>query len=169
MKLRHVLLAALAASVPAGCSLLPSLSPPSHLVCPKVQLAPDLDRLAVLGANGEVLATARLGPVTSTCAEGTRSIVVKAELNLRASQNGSAAIPQLDYFFAVSDANRTVLNEAEFGWVPDTRAGGSDTHSDKMTITIPTYDPGSGGNFDVFVGFRLSPEQLQYNRQHPNG
>jgi hypothetical protein len=158
-----------AAGLLAGCDSF-SFGSKSHLACPRVRIAPDLDRIVELGAGGETVLTGKLGPVTSTCKMGERAILVDVTLTVAAARGGMApANSQLTYFFAVSDADHNVLNEGNFGWVPDLASGPSDTHQDKITVRIPTYDPASGINFDVFVGFRLTPEQLQYNRTHSAG
>jgi len=68
---------------------------------------------------------------------------------------------------AVTDRNHAVLDKAFFE-MPVTFAAGQDrvTLTDTLSgITIPRRDSKvSGGNFEILVGFEVTPAMAQFNR-----
>ena len=71
------------------------------------------------------------------------------------------------YWIAVTDRNRDVLAKQSFD-VPVSFAAGQDRVYRRETINdivIPRADVGtSGANFEVLVGFDVTPEQAEFNR-----
>lgn len=71
------------------------------------------------------------------------------------------------YWIAVTDRNRDVLAKQSFD-VPVSFAAGQDRVFRRETINdivIPRADTGtSGANFEVLVGFDVTPEQAEFNR-----
>lgn len=72
------------------------------------------------------------------------------------------------YFVTVTRRNRAVLEKEVFAVTAQFRGGDVVTVASENLggITIPRYDSSiSGANFEVLVGFELTPEQLAFNRE----
>jgi hypothetical protein len=135
------------------------------LVCPRAVIAPEIGRVSVFASGNPVpVMTGEVTGVAATCRKTDKGIVsdLKIDLVTTRAVPGTATLP---YLVAVIDANETILKENVFDVTADASNSPHEIH-DQVTVLIPTYDPKSGGNFGVLVGFKLTKDQLDYNRAH---
>lgn len=155
------------AAVLAGLSGCSWFGTDSKLVCPRAEIVAELRTITPVapGAGKPASPTGRMTQIASTCRKTDTGIVSDLKIDVTATRSAAGAV-KLPYLVGVIDANQTVLSENAYD--VDVDAGdGSRTSQEQITVTIPTYDPQSGGNFAILVGFKLSREQLDYNRAHP--
>jgi hypothetical protein len=157
--MHRLALGAVAALLVVGLSGCGWFSRDSKLVCPRAVIAPDIGTVTLLPPGSNIpSATGEITEVSSTCRKTDKGIA--SDLKIDMTISGAGTFP---YLVAVVDANETVLNEHVFTVAAD----GSRSTKEQVTVLIPTYDPQSGGNYAVLVGFKLTPDQLAYNRAHP--
>jgi hypothetical protein len=143
--------------------------------CPSLELlrdASEISRFAGPGAHdaSQLVLTARIVAVPANCENGEPGHV-KATLHVQANvlrgpaaRSDSAALP---YFVAVMEGPR-VLQEQDFT-LPVTfrsNADRADATGTDLELTLPVSKTKSAAAYRLFVGFRLSAEELAYNRQH---
>jgi hypothetical protein len=146
--------------------------PPPKLACPSVDLVPSLTRVAQFkpGAGrdpADVQIGAEMTAITRQCHREAKGIGV----DVRVSMNAIRADPKiqqakLTYFVAVVDSQRNILQEQDFDVeIPFLPAQAYRLHTDPITVHIPTRDPRHTDDH-ILVGFRLSRDQLDFNRAH---
>ena len=101
---------------------------------------------------------------------GTMSIDLAVAMDLeRGPANRSREIG-VEYFISVTDSSKRVLNKEIFD-VKVTFPGNrtvltwSEDPDKPIILTIPLKAGERGRDFNIFVGFQLSPEELLYNRR----
>lgn len=143
--------------------------------CPFVKVLYDAARYVELKDNKEspsaVGYTGEIENLASACEyKSDDPIKVQARLLF-----GLGRGPQADgyhktyrYWVAVTDRNKAVLDKEYFD-LPVTFKPGQDrmmVTQDLMGITIPRADiKVSGGNFEVLIGFDVTPEMAEFNRE----
>lgn len=155
------------ASVLAGLSGCSWFGASANVVCPRAEIVAELSTITPItpGAAARPSPAGRMTGIASSCRKTDKGIVSDLKIDVTATRP-AAGTAKLPYLVGVVDANQTVLSEHAYN--VDVDAGdGPRTSQEQITVTIPTYDPMSGGNFAVLVGFKLSREQLDYNRAHP--
>ncbi len=141
--------------------------------CPQLSLledASDLTRFAGPTQDAATLVlTARISAVPAHCSSGGPG-KVKATLHVvadvvrgPAATGTSATVP---YFVALVDGDK-ILNEQDFVLRPAFRP-----NSDRVSVrdldidlTMPVTKTHSAAAYQIFVGFRLTPAELAYNRK----
>lgn len=163
-----LLLAALA----GGCSSGPD---PSKFApaCPQLALlrdAADLTRFASATPDPATLVlSARIAAVPAHCmAAGPNKVkatlhVVADVLRGPAAKGDSLRIP---YFVALMDGE-TVLNEQDFALTANFHANADRARVSDLDIdlTMPVTKARSAAAYQIYVGFRLTPAELAYNRK----
>lgn len=140
----------------------------ANLVCPRAEIVAELATITPVAPEAGSSPSSPAGRMTgiaSTCRKTDTAIVTDLEIDVTATRSAAGAV-KLPYLVGVIDANRTVLSESTYDIAVDAGSGPR-ISKERITVTIPTYDPGSGGNFAILAGFKLSQEQLAYNRAHP--
>jgi len=102
--------------------------------------------------------------------DGERTVEAEMRI-LFAAEKGPASesdTVRFGYFVAIADKDRNILRRREFPLslsLPgnQTRIRAVET----ISPTIPLRDGESGADYRVYVGFVLTPEQLEYNRRNP--
>jgi hypothetical protein len=171
---RHAAL--LLAALVGGCAPPVSKFVP---VCPQLSLlkdAADITRFAgPAGSAGapqdsrDLLVIGRISAVPARCANAPNDkihAIVNVTAQLRrgpAAKGDSASVP---YFIAVTDGDR-VLAERDF-----VLTGKFTANVDQVTVTgeeidltLPVSKTKTGAAYHVYVGLRLTPEELAYNRR----
>jgi hypothetical protein len=164
--------ALLLAVVASGCSPPDDKFPPA---CPGLSLVRDGGTLTRFAGNGrdatDIVLRARITEVPAKCErEGDK--MVKSTLNIEAEvSRGPAAHgepPPAAYFIAVAEAGK-VLQEQDFpllGQFPanvdKVRVRGED-----VELLVPVSKTKSAAAYHIYIGFRLRPDELAYNRAHP--
>lgn len=122
-------------------------------------------------SSGNIAYSSEIQGLTATCRyQGGEPIVVDINVTFAVGKGPRAQSDQKDYayFVAVTDRNLSVLAKEQFSFTVDF----SKTNSDRVlvfqrisNIVIPrANDRVSGENFEVLVGFNVSPEQAAFNR-----
>jgi hypothetical protein len=143
--------------------------------CPYVKTLYDAARYVEFKDNVEASAnvayTGEIETIGSTCAyKGDEPIKVGMKILFSFGRGPQASSGRKDYRYwvAVTDRNHAVLGKEEFA-LPVTFPGGQDrtTVVDTIkSISIPRADSRvSGANFEVLVGFDVTPEMADFNRQ----
>jgi len=74
---------------------------------------------------------------------------------------------QVTYFEAIINRNQQILSERDFvvelEW-PTTQQRLQDT--EELETLLPLAPNATGADYAILFGFRLTPEELQYNRDH---
>lgn len=142
--------------------------------CPRVAVLADAQHL-VRYRDGpgrdltDILYEADLGRITGECIYKKRntSVTVAMKLTITAKRGPADRdrVADLDYFVAIVDTQGGVLARQEFSSVLEfrpeqTQAGAQE----ELEQIIPLKKDQPGSDFDVLIGFKLTPEQLQRNR-----
>lgn len=150
----------------AGCS-----GGGPRLTCPTAVIAPDLETVALLRPGGsavrDIQAAAKINAVANKCESENGGIDVNTQVDfviLRSSIDVKRS--DFPYFVAVVDAQRNILNEEVFRlaqeYVPRQTSRGI---TEQITEHLPVKDVSTGGSYFIVVGFKLTPEQLDFNRK----
>ncbi len=142
--------------------------------CPFVKVLYDAARYVELKDNKETAAavgyTGEFEGLSSTCAyKSADPIKVQIELLFGLGKGPTATSSQhtYRYWIAVTDRNNEVIAKEYFN-LPVTFAAGQDRAliTDRIEgIVIPRIKPTvSGANFEVLVGFDVTPEMVEFNR-----
>ena len=142
--------------------------------CPYVKALYDAARYVELKDNREASAavgyTGEIQGVSSACEyKADEPIKVQMEVLFALGKGPQASAPTKTYRYwvAVTDRNKEVIAKEYFN-LPVTFAPGQDRVlvTDKLQgITIPRARASvSGGNFEVLVGFDVTPQMVAFNR-----
>ena len=142
--------------------------------CPYVKVLYDAARYVELKDNKETASavgyTGEIEGLSSGCAyKSADPIKVQVELLFGLGKGPTAGSSQhtYRYWVAVTDRNQEVINKEYFN-LPVTFAPGQDRAmiTDKIQgIVIPrTKATVSGANFEVLIGFDVTPEMVAFNR-----
>ena len=141
--------------------------------CPYVKVLYDAARYVEL--NGERVAAANVGftgeieGLTSDCAyQGDEPIEVQTRVlfNLGRGPQAEGQARTYRYWIAVTERNRAVLDKVYFD-LPVTFENGATTATvtQDNTIMIPRAAANtSGDNFEILVGFDVTPQMAEFNR-----
>jgi hypothetical protein len=143
--------------------------------CPYVKVLYDAARYEEFKDNQEASSavgyTGEIENITSDCDyKGVEPIHVKLDVQFSFGRGPQAKASHKDftYWVAVTHRNREVLAKQEFT-LPVTFPAGQDRVAmvDKIKdITIPrANNTVSGENFEVLIGFDVTPEMADFNRQ----
>jgi hypothetical protein len=142
--------------------------------CPFVKVLYDAARYVPFKNNIEDYAnvgyTGEIEDVVSDCAyAGDQPITLKAKVRFELGRGPTATGRENTYHYwvAVTDRNHAVLDKVYFN-MPITFPTGTDrvTHTETLNrIVIPRKDARvSGANFEVLVGFDVTPQMAAFNR-----
>lgn len=140
--------------------------------CPALSLVPNAGRITrYVGALHEPAAIAVQAVITAVpaeCAPDSKN-VVKSTLHVQfvaaRGPAGNGADLRLPYFVAVAQGDQ-VLREQDFSVVPSFGANSrqADAHGDDIELLFPVTKTKSAAAYHIYVGFRLTPEELAENR-----
>jgi hypothetical protein len=142
--------------------------------CPFVKVLYDAARYVELKDNRETVEsvgyTGEIQTISSACQyRGDEPIHLQMQIlfELGRGPQATGASKTYRYWVAVTDRNRDVINKAYFN-LPVAFPAGQDrvTYTDTLKgITIPRASAKvSGGNFEVLVGFDVTPDMVAFNR-----
>ena len=144
------------------------------LTCPDVSKVGDVSRLTRFVPGGhdltDVTFEAGVGQLTGSCSASDGSVVVDLKVEFIASRGPANTTRQapFTFFVAIVDKADNVLARQEFD--SGVEFPGNQTRSsgvEELEQDIPVSNPLQGNQYRVFVGFVLSPEEVAYNRAHP--
>ena len=156
----------------AGCS---SLGSSDSVRCPPTTIMPDLQAVAKFGSGpsrqeSNLAYGARMLATTSSCEldKKRNGITVNTKLGVIALRNSiDVKKGQVTYLIAVVDRNAQILTERDFVIdldFPSTQRRLEIT--EEHTTFIPLAKGRASDDYGIVFGFRLTPEELEYNRAH---
>lgn len=157
------------ASLAAGCA--GSNKSPSS--CPSVQVLTDAADLTTF-RNGrqdvtDMILDARIASVPAKCAAGDHGHVVttmSVALSVTRGPGAPGRDVQLQYFVAVADPDRII--EQQDYIVPLNFPPNVDKLNypgEEIVLDIPVVAGKPASSYSIYVAFRLTPEQLAFNRK----
>jgi hypothetical protein len=155
----------------AGCSGQPKPGE-AALACPKVSIVRDLAEMTQFRAGGrdgsDVVARAALADYSGNCDYTSDGVTVNLSLYVVAERGPALQGNQASYryFVAVTPPNAAQPSaKSEFESTIDFPAGQARAaNKEEVTPQIPLPRDGNAKDWQVLVGFQLTPEQLAYNR-----
>lgn len=145
-------------------------------VCPTVSVVSDTARMVQMrpgspGAAGDVAFVAEVADYSGNCRTTDEDTMLVVEMTLRImAERGPAAgdARSVNAPFYIAIANRTdqtilvkEIFNAQFDFKGEQRRAGS---TEELLQRIPMPAGKRPGDFEILVGFQLTPEQLQLNR-----
>jgi hypothetical protein len=143
--------------------------------CPFVKVLYDASRITEFaGAQKSAATVAYSGEIeglTAVCRYKEAQPITVEMMTTFAIGRGPAGTSEnktINYWIAVTDRNRAILSKQPFGFIAHFPKGSDRVmvfqHTDK--ITIPRAQANiTGENFEVLVGFEVTPEQAAFNRE----
>lgn len=139
--------------------------------CPYVKILYDAARYVEMADNRPALAnvgyTGEIEGVTAGCSyRDDEPITVQMDVLFNLGRGAQATSDQRTYryWIAVTARNEAVLAKEYFD-LPVTFTGRTASVTEERTIVIPRRDTGvSGANFEVLIGFDVTPEMAAFNR-----
>ncbi len=150
----------------------PLRSVPNAGPCPFVKILYDAARFVELeggrAASANVGYTGEIEGVTAGCAyHADEPITVQMDILFNLGRGPQAQGDQRTYryWIAVTERNEAVLAKEYFDLPVNFEGGATASVTEEQSIVIPRATPEtSGGNFEVLVGFDVTPEMAEFNR-----
>ncbi len=161
-----------------GCESL--FDKPETMLCPSVAVPRDLSELVAFAGDGRDLIdvdyAGRIADVNSECrflfdddarTGGTLEVTVRPRFEAERGNADTDRAGALPYFVAVTTADREPRQKQQFTVLARfpgnvTRMRVDDT---PVRLRVPLRDGQRGTDFEIYVGFQLTPEQLAFNRR----
>ncbi len=152
-----------------------SSSSTGKLACPHVGIVPELQTVAKFGPgpgrqDTDATFGARMTAAQSSCSADKKKsgVIVAAKLGVMALRiQPDVKKGQVTYFQAVINRRQEILAERDFvidlEWPRSQREL---TITDELETFVPFAKDASGDDYAILFGFRLTPDELQYNREH---
>ncbi len=156
-----------------GCGLLSGNPPP--VPCPKVFLTENTSHLTRFrpGPGRDITDIdyqAEITGYTGSCAYEKDKLSVALNLAFDVTRGPANRTRRVafDYFVAIpkvypAKAGKRVFDVA-FAFQPNQSRA---SFGDEIEIDVPLHKMEEGPSYEIYVGFQLTPEQLDYNRAHP--
>lgn len=140
--------------------------------CPYVKILYDAARYVELTNNqptaGDVGYTGEIEGLAADCAyRSDEPITVQVDLlfNLGRGPMAGSARHTYRYWIAVTERNKAILAKQYFDLPVDFGASRTASSTEQQTIVIPRADATtSGDNFEILIGFDVTPEMAEFNR-----
>ena len=161
-----------------GCGLAVALAACSGddevvLPCPQLQLLKDTDRVVKFVGEGRDLTDveyeAALRAPIMYCEYDEDVVEATLVVNLVALRGPADddRVAQVAYFVAIADPNKAVVAREEF--MVEIPFEGNQTQvavTEEVAPRIPLQPQEVGADYRVYVGLRLTPDELQYNQDN---
>lgn len=143
------------------------------LICPPVVTVPEAASLVKFTGTGrdltDVLFEAQVQAEGIQCRldEGSLEIEIKVSLAARRGPADQEHLARLRYFVAIAVGIQEVIARREFD--SELRFEGNRTRvviRDELEQRFPLKPGTTGADYRIYVGFALSPEELEYNREN---
>ncbi len=163
-----LLLTLLGAVTVAGCESAEQFPP----ICPSLALlkdAADLQRFAGGGRDiSDLVVQARLTAVPATCTRADPSHVqtrLQVAMDLTRGPAAKGGTLEVPYFVGVTEGGR-VLDEQDYRMAANFPSNIDQVQvtGDTINLLLPITREKTAAAYQIFVGFRLSPEELSSNR-----
>lgn len=155
----------------SSCSLMKKEEAPP---CPRVSILSDASKMTKFRPGQgrdltDVVATAEIGAFTGSCTYKDNAVEVALQVSIDAERGPAAQGSQVDmaYFVAIpayfpSPRAKAVL-PVQVGFTPESNK--VRFTDEEVVMTIPLKAGEQGANYEVFLGFQLSGDELDYNRE----
>ncbi len=154
----------------AGCAASADRQAPA---CPVLARLPDASTLTRYAGPGrdlrDLVLSASIAQVPATCAEADAGHVrasLQVVVDLQRGPAATSAAAEVTYFVALVDAGG-VRDEQDYrvvGTFPP-NVDNREVTSAPVELLLPVTPQKSAAAYRIFVGFRLSPEELEANRK----
>ena len=147
--------------------------------CPRVGVVEDLNSLTQLsddsGRLGTEVSSARMASVQSQCAINDKNVIVDMDIMFEGRMGPKGRVKPDDqpsfaypYFIAITTPSGSITAKEVFTATVAYDAG-QDTmnHAEQIRQVIPLTGEYNPSDFEILVGFQLSPAELAYNRANP--
>lgn len=143
--------------------------------CPHVAIMSELQAVAKFGPgpgrqDSDTVYGARMLAVDASCSADKKKngVTVATKLGVKALRiKTDVSKGQVTYFEAVIDHSQQILTERDFvielEWPRTQREL---TVTDELETFVPFAKNANGDDYAILFGFRLTPDELQYNRDH---
>ena len=167
-RFRSVGLCVAALSLFSGCALEPV--PP----CPEVRIDSSTARLTVFAPNSgrditDIAYEAEIVSFEGTCEFDDEGVEVTMDMDMMVSSGPSAESGPIELYYFVAiprfhpdPAGKKVFNRRYT--LPRSGPRRERITESNIRVFIPLEDKLLGGAYDVYLGFQLTDEQLEYNR-----
>ncbi|MFN3354099.1 MAG: Tat pathway signal sequence domain protein [Brevundimonas sp.] len=152
--------------------LAPLRQQPNAGPCPFVKILYDAARYVELeggqASTSAVGYTGEIEGVSAACAyRGDDPITVDFNVLFNLGRGPQAQNDQRTYRYwvAVTERNRAILSKEYFDLPVDFAGGATAQVEQQQRVVIPRADATtSGGNFEILIGFDVTPEMAEFNR-----
>lgn len=147
--------------------------------CPRVGVVEDLNSLTQLsddsGRIGTEISSARMASVQSQCAINDKNVIVDMDIMFEGRMGPKGRVKLDDqpsfsypYFIAITTPSGSITAKEVFTATVAYESG-QDTmnHAEQLRQVIPLTGEYNPSDFEILVGFQLSPAELAYNRANP--
>lgn len=176
MVLRLLLPAALLASL-AACGPSASERVTAAQLCPKALRVQDASTLTRFqpgrGRDAtDTLVQASISDIVVACSSRRERVEVDIVFEVRVAEGPALArnVPDrkvaLEYFVAIVDPQRQIVTRRTFN--ADFQFSGNRTKlqsKEELSQRIPLANPGTGGAYQIAVGFVMTPDEVEFNRR----
>ena len=164
--------AAILALALGACS---SSSSSGKLACPHAGIVPELQAVAKFGPgpgrqDTDAIYGVRMLAANTSCSADKKKngVIVATKLGVTALRiNPDVSKGQVTYFEAVINRRQDILVERDFvidlEWPRSQREL---TITEELETFVPFTKDTGGDDYAILFGFRLTPDELQYNREH---
>lgn len=153
----------------SACSQPGQFAPP----CPVLRLLGDAADLSSFDARGQdltdLLVSGRITGVPASCQSGGRgktAATMHVQMQVTRGPALRSSTAQLPYFVTIMDGNQ-VLEQRDYVLGVEFPANVDTVTVDgpDIDMVFPVTQQKSAAAYTIYVGFRLTPQQLQYNRR----
>lgn len=144
-------------------------------VCPSAYLPKDTAKLVQFNGAGKDLTdvvveaefTGYLGDCGYDLDEKTLDVIISPIITAELGPAAQSRVAALKYFVALRDPNGNFVQKSVF----DVTMPFADNlnmarfRDEQVTLSVPLDDVWNGPNYEIYLGFQLSAEQLEYNRR----
>ena len=165
------------AAVGAGCS---SNTPTAAPLCPEILIPADTAKLTRFkpGPGRDIIDVLHEEQITGfghrctfdTDATGAGEVLVEVAPSIESTigPTNPTKVAEFEYFLAVTDQDKTILDKARFPVTITFPANMSRVQwqrQDAISMRIPLQAGQRGEDFTIFLGLQLTREELEYQRR----
>ncbi len=143
--------------------------------CPRVGILADAARLTVFRDGGgrdvtDVQSFSEVAGFSGSCfyEDKLRTVMVDLRIEITSERGAAANGPrfaELPYFVSILDKNREIIAQQDFSLRADYPINSARIGLfDELEQRIPLKAGEFGDAYEVLIGFRLTPDQLEWNR-----
>lgn len=179
-RLRAPLALALTALLLSACDVVDEFfEPPPPPPCPTVSILANGERVTQFRDGPgrdliDITAEARIDDFLARCIydvdekTGVGQVHVELSLGITAARGAAntEGTAELPYFVTVTDLDKTVLTKNTFAILAvfEGNRYRISAFDEPVILSMPIQPSQTGRDFLIYVGFQLTPEQLEYNR-----